>query len=85
MNDENEEKITSVLGVGFDCKDGQTRLTRGPNFALVGGSEETHEVMQETICKVNENLNKRGKELNETTRSEFIEVLHEVVESMNLE
>ncbi len=85
MNDENEEKITSILGVGLDCKDGQTRLTRGPNFALVGGSEETHEVMQETICKVNENLNKRGKELNDTTRSEFIEVLHEVVDSMNLE
>jgi len=85
MNDENEEKITSLLGVGLDCTDGQTRLTRGPNFALVGGSEKTHEMMQETICKVNENLNRRGKELNDTTRSEFIDVLHEVVESMNLE
>ena len=58
-------------------------MTRGRNFALVGGSQETHEIMQETVCKVNENLERRGKVFEETTRREFLDVLHEVVESMN--
>ena len=31
-----------MLGVGLDS-DGHKRLTTGPNFALVGGTEETHE------------------------------------------
>jgi hypothetical protein len=35
-----------MLGVGLDS-DGHKRLTTGPNFALVGGSQETHEVMTE--------------------------------------
>jgi len=30
-------------GVGLDS-DGHKRLTTGPNFALVGGTEETHGV-----------------------------------------
>jgi len=57
-SDENEEKMTSLLGIGLDAPNGdeEVRLTRGRNFALVGGSQETHEVMQETVCKVNENL-----------------------------
>lgn len=78
-----DEKITSLLGVGLDAKDDEMRLTRGPNFALVGGSQETHEVMRETVVKVNENLERRGKVLQETSRREFMDVLHEVVESMN--
>lgn len=82
-SDENEEKMTSLLGIGLDAPDEEVRLTRGRNFALVGGSQETHEVMQETVCKVNENLERRGKVFEETTRREFFDVLHEVVESMN--
>ena len=35
------------LGVGLDNEDGHTRLTRGDNFVLYGGSDETHGRMQE--------------------------------------
>ncbi len=42
-----------ILGVGLDNEDGHTRLTRGDNFTLYGGSEETHGRMQETAVKVN--------------------------------
>ena len=31
-----------LLGLGFDCRDGIWRVTRGANFRLYGGSEDTH-------------------------------------------
>ena len=35
-----------MLGVGLDNQDGHKRVTKGDNFYLVGGSEETHERMK---------------------------------------
>lgn len=75
-------RISSMLGVGFDAEDGEVRMTRGPNFALVGGSQETHAVMQETACKINEKLEKRGKRLQDASREEFLDVFREVAESV---
>ena len=72
----------SMLGVGLDSNDGETRLTRGKNFTLVGGSEETHAVMQETAVKVNEELKRKGKTLDETSPEEFRDVLYDVVDKI---
>ena len=69
-----------MLGVGLDADDGEKRLTRGKNFTLVGGSEETHAVMQETAIKVNETLDKKGKTLEETSPEEFRDILFDVVD-----
>ena len=66
-----------ILGVGLDS-DGHKRLTTGPNFALVGGTEETHERMTEKAIKINEKLKERGKELEDVSRQEFDDIAHEV-------
>jgi hypothetical protein len=66
-----------MLGVGLDS-DGHKRVTTGPNFALVGGSKETHEVMTEKVIKINEKLSGRGKNLDTVSPAEFDEVAHEV-------
>jgi seryl-tRNA(Sec) selenium transferase len=66
-----------MLGVGLDS-DGHKRLTTGPNFALVGGSKETHEQMTEKAVKINEKLKSRGKQLEEVSREEFDDIAHEV-------
>ena len=66
-----------MLGVGLDS-DGHKRLTTGPNFALVGGSEETHEQMTEKAVKINEKLKARGKQLETVSRDEFDDIAHEV-------
>ena len=66
-----------MLGVGLDS-DGHKRLTTGPNFALVGGTEETHEQMTEKAVKINEKLKARGKELDEVDHEEFDDIAHEV-------
>ena len=62
-----------MLGIGLDS-DGHKRITSGDNFALVGGSEETHEVMTEKVLKINEKLAKKGKTLEQVSREEFDDV-----------
>jgi hypothetical protein len=66
-----------MLGLGLDS-DGHKRITTGENFALLGGSKETHEVMTEKAIKINEKLRGRGKQLHEVTREEFDEIAHSV-------
>lgn len=70
----------SLLGVGLDNTDGHTRLTRGKNFLLYGGSEDTHARMQETAIKVNEQLDRRGKRLEEISPRELADIVRETVE-----
>ena len=66
-----------LLGVGLDT-DGNRRVTTGPNFALVGGTEETHEGMTEKAMKINEKLKKRGKQLEDVSEKEFADIAGEV-------
>ena len=66
-----------LLGVGLDS-DGHKRLTTGPNFALVGGTEDTHEQMTEKAIKINEKLKARGKQLENVRHEEFDDIAHEV-------
>jgi len=63
-----------LLGLGLDSKDGHVRVTKGKNFRLLGGSEETHEMMQEKAIKFNEQLDKRRKTLDEINDKEFRDI-----------
>ena len=72
-----KKKKAIMLGVGLDS-DGHKRVTTGENFALVGGSKETHEVMTEKAIKINEKLSAKGKQLEEVGREEFDDIAHEV-------
>jgi seryl-tRNA(Sec) selenium transferase len=72
-----KSKAAIMLGVGMDS-DGHKRLTTGPNFALVGGTEETHEAMTEKAIKINEQLVAKGKRLEEVSREEFDDIAHSV-------
>ena len=67
-----------LLGLGLDCKDGHVRVTKGNNFALFGGSEETHEMMQEKAIKFNEQLNKRKKCLDSISEKEFVDIAKDI-------
>ena len=66
-----------MLGIGVDS-DGHKRLTTGKNFALIGGSEETHQAMTEKAIKINEHLASKGKRLEDVTREEFEDIAHSV-------
>lgn len=75
-----EPTVGGIVGVGLDNADGHKRITRTEEMVLLGGSEETHERMQETAIKFSEELEKRGKALPETTVREAIELLREAIE-----
>jgi hypothetical protein len=77
-NTPKKRKVKAVmLGVGLDS-DGHKRMTTGPNFALVGGTEQTHEEMTEKAIKINEKLKERGKQLEQVSHEEFDDIAHEV-------
>ncbi len=75
-------KSAALLGLAFDHEDGQTRLTRGKNFVLVGGSQDTHAIMQETAVKINERLDKHGKRLEDVSIRELREICRDVTKSL---
>ena len=66
-----------MLGIGLD-HDGHKRVTTGPNFALVGGSKDTHEQMTEKAIKINEKLQQKGKTLESVNHEEFDEIAQSV-------
>jgi hypothetical protein len=65
-----------LFGIGTDNDDGHTRITKGEQFALVGGSEETHGRMTETVVKTFEELKHRRKHLSEVEVKELAEIIH---------
>ncbi len=66
-----------MLGLGLDS-DGHKRVTTCPNFALLGGSHDTHEAMTEKAIKINEKLAAKGKRLEDVSREEFDDIAHSV-------
>jgi heptaprenylglyceryl phosphate synthase len=67
--------VSGLLGVGLDNEDGHKRITTGEKFVLVGGSQETHEVMTETMMKTFEELKRRDKVLENVDHRELAEII----------
>ena len=70
-----------LLGLGFDCRDGHVRITKGKNFRLYGGSKQTHGLMQEKAVKFNEHLHKKQKTLETLSKKEF----HDIAKKIGLQ
>jgi hypothetical protein len=77
MANAKQPRKARILGLGLDS-DGHKRITKGDNFTLVGGTQETHEQMTEKAIKLNEKLKACGKRLEEVSREEFDDIAHEV-------
>jgi hypothetical protein len=76
VNRRRKTKSAHLLGVGLDHKDGHKRLTSAEDFTIVGGSEETHGRMTETVIKTFETLKARGKSLHAVEPKELAEIIH---------
>jgi hypothetical protein len=72
-----ERRVAGLLGLAFDAQDGHKRITRGKNFLLAGGSEQTHGLMRDTIVKVTERLDEQGLNLADVSVDELRELLDE--------
>lgn len=75
-----KEQVVGFLGVGLDNNDGDKRLTTSEHFLLVGGSEKTHERMQDTAIRFTNALRERGKKLEEASKEEIVDLLREAQE-----
>ncbi|HEY1860074.1 MAG TPA: hypothetical protein VGG61_06955 [Gemmataceae bacterium] len=75
------KQIVGLLGVGLDNQDEHKRLTQSEHFLLVGGSAETHERMQDTAIRFEEDLKRRGKRLQDASVEETIELLRKAQET----
>jgi hypothetical protein len=65
-----------LLGIGLDNEDGHKRITQAEQFTLVGGSDETHTRMTETVIKTFEELKSRRKHLHTVEPQELAEIIH---------
>ncbi|MBI2515350.1 MAG: hypothetical protein HYV95_00385 [Opitutae bacterium] len=66
-----------LLGLGLDNADGHKRITTAEQFTIVGGSEETHGRMTETVVKTFETLKTRRKHLHTVEPHELAEIIHQ--------
>lgn len=78
-----QTRKAAMLGLGFDADDGHTRITKGDNFLLYGGSQETHAVLQETAVKINEQLDQRGMKLEDATPKDLRHIVRDVWQQMS--
>jgi hypothetical protein len=73
-------EVVGILGVGLDDQDEHRRITRAEDVLLVGGSQETHERMQDVAITFNEALKERGKRLAEAEPHEVFDLLCRALE-----
>ena len=74
-----EQAINGIVGIGLDQKndDQEKRVTQSDHVLLVGGSEETHERMQDTAIRFDERLREKGKRLQDTCLDEVRDMLRD--------
>ncbi len=65
-----------LLGLGLDGSDGHKRITQAEKFSILGGSQDTHDKMTETLCKTFEDLSSKGKSLEEASREELSDLIN---------
>ena len=72
----NDPKVMAHLfGLGLDCDDGHKRITKADNFSILGGSEQTHDRMTETLIKTIEDLTIKGKNLEDASSEELSDII----------
>ncbi len=74
MRDE-DVKRAHLLGLGLDNDDGHKRITQSEEFSIIGGSQETHDKMTETVVKTFEDIKKNGKSLGTVEPKELSELI----------
>ena len=77
---ENKVELVGLFGIGFDNEDEHKRITEGDEFLLIGGSEETHERMQDVAIHVTESLKIKGKRLKDASTDEVVDLMHKAMD-----
>jgi len=73
-------QVAGLLGLGLDNDDGHKRITKAEDILLVGGSQETHERMQDVAIRVAESLKDKGKRLQDASVEEVFDILQKAMD-----
>lgn len=63
-----------LVGVGRDESGGPRRVINGEHCLIVGGDEQDHDEMLETVLRLETELERRGQHLGEVTPAELAEI-----------
>src|SRR5215813_15215429 len=77
---EKSKQTVGLIGLGLDNQDEHKRITKGEEFLLVGGSQETHERMQDVAIHVTEALKNKGKRLQDACVEEVVELMQKAMD-----
>jgi len=72
-----KERISKIVGVGVDGRDGHIRFTTGEGYELLNGSEESHDLMQQWCEAINRQLSTMDKDITQLSVEEFLAVARE--------
>ncbi len=64
----------TIIGLGLDGSDGPNRIITGEECLVIGGSEETHAELLETLLRLESELERRGQRLGDLLPDELAEV-----------
>ena len=67
--------MAHLFGLGLDCTDGHKRITQADKFSILGGSENTHDKMTETLFKTFEDLSIKGKSIEDVSMEEISDLI----------
>jgi hypothetical protein len=73
-------EVVGMIGLALDNEDGHKRITKGEEFVLLGGSQETHERMQDVAIHVTEALKSKGKRLHDACPEEVLDLMRDAME-----
>jgi hypothetical protein len=66
--------VTGIIGIGLDTTDGHSRVTHGDAFFLIGGSEDTHRILQRKVQRFCDELARRQISLEDATDAQIEEI-----------
>lgn len=64
----------TIIGLGLDGVDGPYRIITGQECLVVGGSEETHADLLETMLRLESELERLGQDLGDVSPAELAEI-----------
>lgn len=75
MRETGQSRVVGLLGVGFDNKDGQIRITQADEYQVLMGSSETHNELQKICRQIDESIKSSNRLLNDYSPEEFMELV----------
>lgn len=63
-----------LVGLGLDDADAPRRIINGEQCLILGGSEQTHDDLLETVLRLESELERRGQSLGEVSPADLADI-----------